>query len=597
MHVDRMIFAEEKRNVTSGRAVVQVRNFECTIVGDAPTDALKERLSYQDPVVAKFLRTGHWGEVVEAELKRLEAAANSPGAAMDLAMRDHEEGRGRGGHHRILGGGDGQNAVEAARKRFFAVKKEANTVSLYDVIKKTFPVTLLKTVLRVMRDSGIKYKLEDLREPPKKTLKLKYDPKKHEPREYQDRAVEIAQHCRKGTFAMATNAGKTSVTMRIIEKKGLKTLILVQKQELLHQISDEIRSHLGVDPGMAGGGFFKLEPITVAIVNTAHTRIQEFINYGFDQVIVDEGHHAASRIHFTVLDKIKPYSIYSMTGTDFRTKRNENIVLAAAFGGTVYRIDNQFMVSEGYSAKIKAEILRHTVDIHPSFTWNTVYERGILHSLSRNELLADAVAEHAKNGETILVLTDQTGHGQTIANLLMAKGLDTRFMHGECPREERVAAMLDFKERKFQVLVGTTIYDEGVDFPTLDVVAFAAGKKAKGKVFQRLGRGQRKGFHADGTRKEEAIVIDIFDDGHRLLKRHSMRRLLAMHEVGVVLPEKYVDMLIEEGFIHGGTEAGQGEPSVVRRRHRRMQEGRQGQGGYLHEDGGGDVPRPRRQRV
>ena len=543
-----MIFAEEKKTVSSGRAVIRVENWESTIIGDAPTDALRDQLSYQDAITAKFLRTGSWGEIVEKELTKLEKAVEDPTAPEN-------------GVRLRRGMDSGEIALRRARARLSAAKREAATVSLYDPIKKTFPTTLLKSVCRIMRAAGIKYQMEKACSAPERQLELEYDPGTQETRDYQDRAVQVALSCRKGTLAMATNAGKTTVMMRTIAEKGIKTLILVQKQELLHQIAKNIRTHLNYEPGMAGGGYFQLKPITVAIVNTAHVRVQEFVNFGFDQIFVDEGHHAASRIHFTVLDRIRPYSIYSMTGTDFRTKRNENVVLEAAFGGTIYRIDNQFMVENGYSAKIEAEIVKFTQDeLHPSFMWNTVYERGILFSLRRNELIAKAVKVHADRGETVLVLTDQTGHGQTICNLLLARGVSARFMHGQCSREERVTAMTDFRERRFSVLVGTTIYDEGVDFPTLDVVAFAAGKKAKGKVFQRLGRGQRKGFHEDGTRKDKAIVIDIFDDGHRLLKRHSMRRLLAMHEVGVVLPGKYVDMLIKEGFIHA---VGQGEVALV----------------------------------
>jgi superfamily II DNA or RNA helicase len=188
--------------------------------------------------------------------------------------------------------------------------------------------------------------------------------------------------------------------------------------------------------------------------------------------------------------------------------------------------------------------------MHPSMTWRTVYNQAILNSMKRTKLLCDAVAEHAKAGKTVLLLTDQTPHGKTMLQYLIQAGIDARFMHGGKGRAERAAARLEFKDRKFQVLVGTTIYDEGVDFPTLDVVAFAGGKKAKGKVLQRLGRGQRKGFHADGTRKDTAVIIDVYDEGHNLLKKHSLRRLMAMRDAGVELPEDYEEKLILEGYIH-----------------------------------------------
>lgn len=931
------VFVEDQRTISSGFAKVYVGNSESRVEGDAPTDQLRQALSYQNAVVAKFLRTGSWGSVVEKELERLKQKAERP---------SHREGI-----NRVV---------------YMAAKKEANTVYMYDTLKKTFPTTLLKRVLRVFRKVGIEYELVDQRQAPKGKLQLRFDERDHEPRDYQIRSVEIARHCRCGAFALATNAGKTGIMLRIVAESGLKTLILVQKQELLFQISDAIQHHLHYEAGLVGAGKFKLKPITVAIVNSAHTRIQELVKYGFNQVFVDEGHHAASRIHFTVLSKLKPYRIYSMTGTDFRNRNDENIILEAAFGGTVQRIDNQFMVDQGYSARMRAEIIDCKQELHPSFSWRRVYERAVIHSLTRSRLMVEAVARHARADKTVLVLTEETGHGQTICNLLSSAGLDVKFMHGAVSRDERTAARLDFKDRKFQVLVGclsaetrvrlldgrtlsmaeihasgekdlwtysvdtdgrfvpgrikrsieyqpselvrvrldnkahvdctpdhpflmrdgswkeaadlapgdslmplytrvrdkgrcpgyeeiydpasnswrythrqmmvadttheldgdywvihhkdfdkfnnaptnlkwmpsrehwefhcrhggnvfnrlwqdteframvterqqerggeyskkfwdslsgeeknellgrsihrpdvlernrermreaarnkspehreslrkkmleinteadrtklnngryrtdiewediqalaeegltlahaasvlncsqkvviarirlqghnswsdliehlhgkrraplsrvgkgpnhkvvsvedlpdpepvydleiedwknfalacgvvvhnTTIYDEGVDFPTLDVVAFAGGKKAKGKVFQRLGRGQRRGFHADGTRKDVATVIDFFDHGHRLLKKHSLRRLLHMHEVGVVLPEKYEQLLVKEGLIHG-TGDGSREPSDLRRCAEEEPGGRQGQEGHLLQDGGRDVP-------
>jgi len=518
-----MITSNKQRALTSGTAVVHVGNSQCKIAGDAPTDSLVQALSYQDSVTAEFLRSGAWGKLVDNELKELQDK---------------------------MDGANSEKARSRAENQLRRARRQANTVCLYDIHDKTFPTPLLMVALRIIRDSGISYSLEDEREKPGKTLKLEYHNNGHEQRDYQDRAVEVGMHCRCGTFAMATNAGKTSVMLRLIQEKGYKTLILVQRQELMFQIAEAIEEHLKYKPGLAGAGKFELKDITVAIVNTAHMHSRELEDYGFNMVFVDEGHHAASRIHYTVLKRVKPYAIYSMTGTDFRNSENENMILSAAFGGTFYRITNQFMVENGYSARIKAQILRCRQDIHPSAIWMRVYEVGILQSIKRSKLIVAAVKKHADSGKVVLVLTDQTGHGQTIYDLLTSSGLDTRFMHGKRSRADRDAARLDFKGREFQVLVGTTLYDEGIDFPTLDVIVFAGGKRAKGKVLQRLGRGQRRGFHVDGSRKDECVLIDVYDHGHAYLKRHSLKRLKVMHEAGVVLPQEYLKLLKKEGYLY-----------------------------------------------
>jgi superfamily II DNA or RNA helicase len=472
--------------------------------------------------VAKFLRTGAWGKIVDRELeKKRKAVEKANNYAAELK----------------------------AQEAYLKARRQASIVYLYDSVNKTFPVGLLRRVLSIMRENGISYKLEDRTKPPKPAFKLKYQPPaEYEDREYQDRAVEIAMHCRLGVFAMATNSGKTAVMMRIIEQRPVNTLVLVQKQELLYQIQESFSELSKYHAGIAGDSILRLRPITVGIVNTAHAKIDALEEHGFQQVFVDEGHHAASRIHFTVLRRLKPYACYSMTGTDFRTKREENVVLQAAFGGTYYRVDNQYMAEKGYSARLEAEILDCEQEFHPRWTWQRVYNDAILNSQVRNNMIVDSVAAHAEAGRTVLVLTDQTPHGHYIQQLLEARGVESRFMHGGKTNAARQKARKEFKERKFPVLIGTTIYDEGIDFPTLDVIALAGGKKAKGKVLQRLGRNQRRGYYEDGTRKDVGIVVDVCDTGHRLLKSHSLRRLKAMLDAGVVLPDKYSRLLEEEGF-------------------------------------------------
>ena len=514
---------QPKTAKTSSSAVIHVGNNDSWIEGDTPSKQLVEMLSYQDAAAATYLKTGLWGEALRKEIKSLERRM--------LVRRGEADGS------------ELDRAVHSA-------KRLANTVCLYDVVGRKFPTTLLRTVLRVMRESGFRHEIVDEREPPEPSLHLTFDSSGLEDREYQERAVAVGLHCRAGIFAMATNSGKTAVMMRIMAKTGLRTLVIVQKQELLYQIADEIRRRLRYDPGLAGSGEFHLRPITVAIVNSAYQKVEAIARYGFEQVFVDEGHHGASRVHFAVLSKIRPYRVYAMTGTDFRTRSKENIILRAAFGGTIFRVDNQFMTEHGYSAKLQAEILPFVHSIDPTHTWGTVYREGIAECDARNRLVAEAAVRHANAGETVLVLTDHEAQGSRIHAILVGMGARSRFMWGARSRSERDKARRDFRDRKFSILVATTIYDEGVDLPTLDVVVMAGGQMAKGKVFQRLGRGQRTGYYEDGTRKTDGTIVDVFDEGHRLLRKHSVRRLRALRGASVGLPPNYERLLEEEGTIH-----------------------------------------------
>ncbi|WP_122745978.1 DEAD/DEAH box helicase family protein, partial [Pseudomonas viridiflava] len=102
-----------------------------------------------------------------------------------------------------------------------------------------------------------------------------------------------------GILCAPTAFGKTVSAAALIAARGINTLVLVHRTELLRQWQERLQAFLGVGDGVVGilgGGKAKLTGIIDIAVMQSLSRKGEISdkvkNYG--QVIVDECHHLSA---------------------------------------------------------------------------------------------------------------------------------------------------------------------------------------------------------------------------------------------------------------------------------------------------------------
>ncbi|WP_164627103.1 DEAD/DEAH box helicase family protein, partial [Pseudomonas viridiflava] len=102
-----------------------------------------------------------------------------------------------------------------------------------------------------------------------------------------------------GILCAPTAFGKTVSAAALIAARGINTLVLVHRTELLRQWQERLQAFLGVGNGVVGilgGGKAKLTGIIDIAVMQSLSRKGEISdqvkNYG--QVIVDECHHLSA---------------------------------------------------------------------------------------------------------------------------------------------------------------------------------------------------------------------------------------------------------------------------------------------------------------
>jgi superfamily II DNA/RNA helicase len=162
------------------------------------------------------------------------------------------------------------------------------------------------------------------------------------------------------------------------------------------------------------------------------------------------------------------------------------------------------------------------VDPQQTRKWGLEYKRAIVHDVYRNDLVRAHVAIATK---PCLVLVQEKEHGERLRKLFEAD--DVRFVTGDDPATYRTEVLRDFNVGKFPILIGTPIFEEGVDIPNLATLVNAAGFKSEILSIQRLGRCVRR---APG--KTSFTVVDFEDRGHPWFTEHSQARADTYAELG-----------------------------------------------------------------
>lgn len=105
-------------------------------------------------------------------------------------------------------------------------------------------------------------------------------------RPYQKEALQAALKHDFGVIESGTGSGKTIIALAIIAARRQPTLVLVHTKELLYQWAERVQEFMHCTPGMLGDGHHDLQPVTIAIVNTARRQLDELPKH-FGHICVD----------------------------------------------------------------------------------------------------------------------------------------------------------------------------------------------------------------------------------------------------------------------------------------------------------------------
>jgi superfamily II DNA or RNA helicase len=335
----------------------------------------------------------------------------------------------------------------------------------------------------------------------------------------QELAVAAMQHHDAGVLCAPTAFGKTVTAAAIIARRGVNTLVLVHRTELLKQWQERLQSFLNVGKnvvGTIGGGKAKpTEKIDIAVMQSLSRQgdVNSLVeNYG--HVIVDECHHVGATSFDAILKKSKAKYVLGLTATPIRRDSQQPIIFMQC-GPTRHTAAKPTGAPQ--DLVVTPCTLHSQINLPKEAGIQEIF-RHLANDLSRTNSIAAEVIKAYSQSRKILVLTERTEHLDAIQIALAGNIASFFVLHGRISKKQRTTLIEELNALPPdapRVLLATgKLVGEGFDHPPLDTLVLAMPISWKGTLQQYAGR-----LHREHSTKTDVRIIDFVDTGHPVLLR------------------------------------------------------------------------------
>jgi len=399
------------------------------------------------------------------------------------------------------------------------------------------PRGCLDAALSLLRDNGIACELKDERfagTPLEVAFvgTLRID---------QEIAVSAMLQHDAGVLCAPTAFGKTVTAAATIARRGVNTLVLVHRTELLKQWQERLQAFLGVGKGVVGTiGGGKARPtgrIDIAVMQSLSRQgeVNPLVeDYG--QVIVDECHHVGAVSFDAILKRAKAKYVLGLTATPIRRDGQQPIIFMQC-GPIRHTAATPAGAPQDLEVVPRSRFAR--IDLLSEAGIQDVF-RHLVNDQDRTNAIAAEIQGAFAQGRKVLVLTERTEHLDAIRAVLDGHELGPLVLHGRMSKKQRGAliAQLDaLPPEAPRILLATgKLVGEGFDHPPLDTLVLAMPVSWKGTLQQYAGR-----LHREHASKSSVRIIDFVDTGHPALLRMWNKRQRGYRAMGYRISTAMVD--------------------------------------------------------
>jgi superfamily II DNA or RNA helicase len=388
--------------------------------------------------------------------------------------------------------------------------------------------------------------------------------------DYQTHSVQLVLESRRGLIDVPTRGGKTEIILAVIahfwkyENPDAEVTVLAKDNNLVDNLCARLKlrgfeySKFNQDGGDVNS------KIIVCVVNTAYNA---FTKYGSENpltqrllrtkiLIVDETHHATGHMFATVIETMLkssfPDIILPVSGTPFidtfdQYSNIRDVQLIGMTGGVIVRVNDEFLIERGYKARGNVIFLEPKAPYqtmqYKIYNYTQMYRKYIRDLKSRNDLAISSIIEIVKRDLRVLVLVKEIEHGKKILSGLgeyshmavFKAGTEGCFTRGhgdkepisseywntrdQNPEDNLIAG---FNRDEFKILIGTTIFNTGTDFPGCNWAVLLAGE---GKENDILNRQRASRIQCANKWFNHGFIIDFIDSGHIVTSSQSKGRI------------------------------------------------------------------------
>jgi superfamily II DNA or RNA helicase len=328
----------------------------------------------------------------------------------------------------------------------------------------------------------------------------------------------------KGVVVLPTGTGKTVLSAIDSHRHGGRVLFLVHRLDILKQSIDAYKvvwpdMRVGILTGEVKEDEFECD-VLFASKDTLRqpSELQRFKRDWFSYIVVDEVHHGQSPSYQDVLSYFRPGFMLGMTATPDRTDRKDIFELFDY--SKIYEIPLHEVIDRGYLVPYTYYGLTDDID------YSTIRYQGLHYNLpdldrllivpERNDAIVREYLEKG-NGDKAIGFCVSIKHAERMAQVFTERGITAAAIHSESPNRDTLVQ--DFRANKFQVAFTVDLFNEGIDFPNVQVLLFLRPTESKTVFLQQLGRGLRLCIGKDRVR-----ILDFIGNYKRA---NQIRKFLA----------------------------------------------------------------------
>jgi DNA repair protein RadD len=335
-------------------------------------------------------------------------------------------------------------------------------------------------------------------------------------------------------LVLPTASGKSVICAEIVRQMWEhypdyrpRTVVLVPSKELAEQNASKLTALLppSIQVGFVSASLGKKQhqaDVIVATIGSIHKSAHLLGDIKI--VIIDEAHLVNSRgadvgmyrSFLSSLGKSCDFRTVGMTATPFRgnqvwlTDGDEPL-----FTGVASNVNMRELLDQGFIAPLVPPRVKMTTRIDASKVGivNGDYKVNELSAVVDKYLhkVASESVYLAMGRRKWICFTPSVANAESLCDKLCEKGIVSKVVVGETPKQEREDSILDFRSGQIDCLVTVLALSVGFDVPDVDCIIWCRPTRSPVLYVQGMGRGTRI---ADG--KTDCLVLDFTDTVERL---------------------------------------------------------------------------------